>query len=185
MKSWFALSFSLVLSVSNAAIVDGTATVKKQIQADFNQAMAALKNQDIKGFMTFTADDYQGNDQGMKVNKAYVEQTLQMYKGDANKINSYSFDIKNLKVSGKKATGRAIFKLDSTMLDSQGMMGEKGKTHRMTYAQVFATTWMKSAGHWQRSKETSVGQPKMSMDGKPFNPGGQPTSAQKPTKVMR
>ena len=132
--------------------------------------------------MAFTADDYQGNNQGMKVDKKYVEQTMQMYKGDSNKINLYSYDIENLKVSGKKATGKATFKLDSTMLESQGMMGVRGKTHRMTYSQKFATTWTLSGNHWQRSKETSVGQSKMTMDGKPFNPGGQPTSAKKPAK---
>ena len=40
MRKWFVISFILALSLSIAAMADDAA-VKKQIQADFNKAMAA------------------------------------------------------------------------------------------------------------------------------------------------
>jgi hypothetical protein len=185
MRRWSAVSFVLLLALSTAAIAEDSNTVRKQILADFNRAMVSLKRHDIKGFLAFVADDYAGNSQGMKVNKAYVEQTMKPHLDGTNTIHAYSYDIENLKVSGARATGKATFTLDSTVLDSQGMMGAKGSTHRMTYAQTFDTTWTRTGNHWQRSRETSIGQPRITVDGKPFNPMAPPAAPAKPAKPAK
>ena len=176
MRKWFVISFTLAQSLSIAAMADDAA-VKKQIQADFNKAMAALQKHDMKGFMAFVANDYQFSSPEMKVGKTYIEQTMKYYANGTNKIHSFSYDIADLKSSGNTATGKATFTLDSTVRDDQGVMGKLGKTHRMHYAQLFAATWVKSGGRWQRSREAMIGKPKMTVDGKPYDPLAKPAGA--------
>jgi len=173
MRKWIAVCFVLVLASSTAAFGDDAAAVKKSIQAGFKASMAALGKKDIKGFLAFYTDDYEGTQQGMKVNKAALEQVMKGYSASTKEIHSASYEVANLKVTGNKATGSPVMKLDETIIDVQGMMGgAKGQEHRMKLEQHYTTAFAKSGGAWKVSKQ-DVGETKMWIDGKLFNPMAQ------------
>jgi hypothetical protein len=182
MRRLFVIPCAIALTVSSAALADDAAAVKKEILAGYTKRMEALKKRDIKGFIAFNADDYKGTSQGRTVTKAEVEADMKGYIADTNTINSYSYDVQNLKVNGKNATGKATFALDATVKDSQGMFGAKGKTHRLKFKQNFDTTYIKIGGDWKLSKEMELNPPKVTIDGKPFNPMAPAGGTQKPSK---
>jgi hypothetical protein len=165
------------MPLCSLARADDAATVKKQIQAEYAKRITALKNHDIRGFMLMAADDYRGPG---NLNKSDIENSMEGFASPGMKINSYSYNVQHLKVNGDLATGKATFKFDTTMVDSQGMMGTKGQAHRMKADETFLTTYEKVDGRWKLSQETYLGQPRFWLDGKLYNPMAQPADPQKP-----
>ena len=179
MRRWLVWSLGLVVALAPAATAEDAGLVKKQIQADYAKAMAALKHHDLKGFLTIKTDDYKGVEGGRTLTRTDQETAMQSYTSDSTRIDSYRYDIQNLKVADNKATGKATFRLDSTVNDSYGMFGAKGQPHRMRFEQAFATTYTRTGGAWKISEEVEAGQPRMWLDGKPFNPQAPPATTNK------
>ena len=174
MRKWIALPAALVMVLALGALADDAA-VKKQLDSELTEMMAAFKKGDAKACMSIMADDYVGiGPQGEKVDKAAATAMMKKYMTDTKKINSSKFTIADLKVKGNSATCISTFNLDAVVVDNDGMMGEKGKTHRMQMVELTNVTWTKKGSKWLISKESPAGPPKMMVDGKPFNPGPPP-----------
>lgn len=178
MRRWFAVPVSIMLASPLVALADDVASVKKQVEADLAKSITAFKKHDIKGMSSMVADDYEGvGMDGKKMNKAQMQAQMKQYMNDTKKINSAKYSVAGLRLEGGKALGMTTFNLDAVVIDSQGMLGQKGKTHHMVIEEHTNVTWTKSGGGWKVSKEAAVGMPKMVIDGKPFNPmamGGPP-----------
>lgn len=171
----------LVALPAAALAADDVASVKKAIVDSHIKAMTkAFQTKDVKVMMAIVADDYVGTDEmGHKVTKAAMEKMMTSFMKDTKKVNSYTYSVSGLKVTGNRATGRSTFVMDAAVVDSQGMMGEKGKTHRMKMEESYNCIWTKNRGVWQTSSETPGGQSKMELDGKPFNFGAPPSASKK------
>jgi ketosteroid isomerase-like protein len=175
MRKWSLLPMAVALMLPVAALADAASDLKKEVEANHVKAMKAFAKKDVKGMMAFVADDYSGVDMmGQKQNKAAVEKEMAGYIKDTKKVNSSSYTVSGVKVNGNKASGKAKFVLDALVVDTQGMMGAKGKAHRMKMDQDYAVTWVKRGGKWLLTSENPSGPPKMEVDGKPMSAGGPP-----------
>jgi len=162
------LAFALPLSAG----ADTPAAANKGIMKGYDAMMAAFKKNDEAGVAATMTEDYQGvGMDGKKVDKAGAMKMMKHYMDTTKKVNSAVFSISGLKVKGDKAMGMTTFKLDAVVTDPDGTMGgAKGKTHKLKMTEMANVTWTKVGGAWLTSKETPAGQPKMIVDGKPFNP---------------
>src|SRR2546423_10453269 len=121
---------ALVALPITALAADDAASVKKAIVRTHVKAMTkAFQKKDVKVMMAIVADDYTGTDEmGHKMTKASMEKMMTSFMKDTEKVNSYSYSVSGLKVTGNKATGKSTFVMDAAVVDSQGMMGAQGKT---------------------------------------------------------
>jgi ketosteroid isomerase-like protein len=180
MRKWSLVPLVAAMALPVAAFADSAASVENQVEASFQKSIAAFKKHDIKGFVAICADDYEGvGMDGKKINKAQMAAQMKEHMKSTKKVNSATYDVTDVKVKGNTATGKAKFNLDVILDDAEGMMGPKGKTHRMKMEEHYNMTWKKVGGKWLVSKEIPNGTAKMSVDGKPFDPTASPPSANK------
>jgi ketosteroid isomerase-like protein len=179
----FLLLAAMAIAVPVAASADDAAAVKKQADANYTKMMSAFMKKDAKGVMSVYADNFEGvGMMGQKVTKAQAEAEMKHHMADTKKINAAKFNITGLKVKGNNATGTVDFHLDCVTVDTQGMMGPKGKTHKLVMDDQSNVTWAKAGGKWLITKEAPTGKTKMMVDGKPFNPGAPPPAPPKKKK---
>ena len=180
MRMRFVVPIALALILPMVAGADDAASVKKKAEANYAKMKSAFTKKDLKGYMSAYADNFAGvGMMGQKAGKAQAEVEMKQHIADTQKINSAGFKVSDVKVKGDKATGKVDFHLDCVTLDSMGMMGAKGKSHRLVMDDQQNVTWTKAGGKWLIVKEAPTGISHMSVDGKPFNPGAPPTPPKK------
>jgi hypothetical protein len=172
MRNLLALSLIAALSLPICAVADDAATVKKQAEANHVKTMAAFAKKDVKGMMAYCSNDYEAVSPMGKLNREQTAAMMKQYMQSTKKVYSNSYKVSDVKVSGNKATGKAVFTLDAQIMDAEGMFGIKGKSHRMKMEDTNKVTWTRSNGNWLTSREEQVSS-KMIIDGKPFDPMAQ------------
>jgi phosphoribosylanthranilate isomerase len=166
MRNRFLLSL-LVAALPIAASADEAAELKRQVQANHVKSMKGFAKKDIKAVMAGVSDKYSGIGMtGQKVNKAGFQAEMQEHMRDTKKVNSSSYTLSDVKVNGNKASAKAKFKLDAIVVDSTGMMGKKGQTHRLQMDMDYDATWAKSGSKWLLTSENPTGPPNVLIDGK-------------------
>jgi hypothetical protein len=174
MRKLLALAVCALLPVG--AFADTAAEVKKAAEANHAASMKAFVKKDVSVMMSNVTDDYMATGMGgMKMDKKAMEAQMKEYVKDTKKVHSATYTVTGIKVNGNTATGKAVFKLDADVMDSNGMFGHKGKTVRMVMEDTNMTTWKKVGGKWKTSAEVTTGMPKMTVNGKPFNMGAPPS----------
>lgn len=180
MRTLLAAAAAVLIALPLTASADEAANLKKQVEANHVKSMKSFAKGDVKGMMVYIADDYSGtNMMGQKQTKADVEKEMAGYMKETKKVNSSSYTVSDVKVNGSKASGKSVLKLDAVVIDNQGMMGPKGKTHRMKMEQPYTVTWKKSGGNWLVTSETPAGMPKMEIDGKAMSAQATPQTPKK------
>jgi ketosteroid isomerase-like protein len=178
------LVLAALCAIPTLAFADSTDAVKKAVEANYTTMMNGFKKKDIKAVMSIYDEKYVGvGMDGSKMSKKQLRATMQGYIKDTKKVNSASYSVAKLKVTGDKASGITTFKLDAQIHDSTGMMGEKGKDHHMEMVDYQKVTWAKKGGKWLITSEAPGGQaPVMNVDGKPMGAPPAPTTSVKPGK---
>ncbi len=158
--------------------------VRKEIEAGYKKLSAAMKAKDINGIMALGTVDFSMKQPGRPAQngeqvKKEMEQNFAMAKS-----MSMSTKVKKLNVKGDTATAMTEMTGRMTMVDTQGMFGPKGKTHKMSDAGTSKDIWAKTPIGW-KVKSVEVLTYKATMDGKPFDPmkamggGGAPAPPKK------
>jgi hypothetical protein len=180
MRKWILAPIVATAMLPLASAADDAAAVKKQADANYAKMMSSFIKKDAKGVMAPYADSFEGvGMMGQKVTKAQAETEMKQHMADTKKVNVAKFNITGMKVNGDKATGAVGFHLDCVTVDNEGMMGPKGKTHKLVMDDQQNVTWSKTSGKWLIVKEAPTGKTKMMVDGKPFNPGAPPPAPKK------
>jgi ketosteroid isomerase-like protein len=136
--------------------------------------VSAFKKKDLDGIMAlstkdFTEEDSQGKKYTAQQSANEMKQHFAMMKGPMNVEMAMS----KLAVKGDTASYTSTFKMSGSMLDKDGIMGPKGKTHTMAGSGVETIELAKQQGAWKYKHVKGISQ-KMLLDGKPYNPGAQP-----------
>ena len=98
-------------------------------------------------------------------------------------VNKVTYTMKSLTVKGDKALAEATSTVDVVVVDSRGEVGKKGAAHHLVQVETSKDTWVKAPSGWKMQRSESTGMPKMTLDGKPFNPGAPPSGGKpKPAK---
>jgi hypothetical protein len=144
------------------------------IKAVHSKLLAAFKAKNSNVIKSLFTKGFTETANGMIFNRDQA--VAQMTQGSASA--KVVWTMSGLEVSGDRATYTSNFKFETTSLDSGGMLGPKGKTHKMSGTGVQKVQMVKEGGKWLYSRLEVVSS-KMMMDGKPFPPQAQPASPNK------
>ena len=150
---------------------------EKAIKAVHSKLNAAFKAKNSDVIKSLFAKGFTETANGMTFNRDQA--VAQMTQGAAT--SKVAWTMSGLEVRGDKATYTSNFKYEMSSVDNAGMLGPKGKTHKMSGAGVQKLHMVKEGGKWLYSHQELVSAKTM-MDGKPFNPMAPPTSPNKPAR---
>src|SRR5579872_6052431 len=149
---------------------------KKAITTIHSKLLAAFKAKNADVIKSLVTKGFTETANGMTFNRDQAVANLQ---GSASA--KVQWTMSGLEVRGDKATYTSNFNFETTSVDDAGMLGPKGKTHKMSGTGVQKLEMVKEGGKWLYS-HLQVVSAKMMMDGKPFNTQAQPASPNKPAR---
>lgn len=146
---------------------DDTDAVRKQIQAVLDRADLAAAAKDWQGVASIDTSDFQSTDVlGVTTNR---DQTLANLKQTFDKAARIKINASVEDVSETDTAVGALIRGDG----SADLTGPDGKTHPVSWSQLSAELWSKTAAGWQTRAEVVVRQDVV-MDGRPLLPEGRP-----------
>ena len=154
---------ALMLVLPAAAQVD--AKLEKEIRASYNKVVAALKRKDVKAVMSQMTPNATMKEMGRTMTRAEFEQTL---KQQIPMMDVQSAAVKFSKLSRKGDTANAEY----TETMKAKLKTPDGRTALMEGVAKYRAVFKKAGSDWKMHFSETVGQPKMKVNGKPFNPGG-------------
>ena len=165
------------MSAALIAICGGArADDKKDIEALYAKLSKDIKDNKLDATLALETPDFKSKtlDGRTMTGKEMVEQ-MKM-EGANSKVNKFDIKINKMTVKGKMASVDTLFEVGTTMTDTSGMMGPKGKKHKITGTGAVHNDLAKTKDGW-KFKNMEQKSMKMMMDGKPFDPskmGGGP-----------
>jgi hypothetical protein len=153
----------------------GQSADAKTIKATHAKLLAAFKAKNAGAVKSLFTKGFTQTANGMTFNRDQA--VAQMVQGAGS--SKVDWTMSGLEVSGDKATYTSNFTFETTSVDNAGMLGPKGKTHKMGGAGVQKVQMVKESGKWLYNHLEAVSL-KMTMDGKLFNPQAPPPSPNKP-----
>ena len=154
---------AVLLLAANAAAQSDTATLRRELEANYAKLAAALQAKDWRAALVWVASDYRqispnGDVSDRGVLAADLEQTMEM-------MRTITASYRVLRVSANKeeviATIRYSF-AGETEPDPQG------KRHRISLTAPMRATWVKTAQGWQLKRNEELPGAVALMDGKPL-----------------
>lgn len=147
------------------------------IKSTHSRLMAAFKANSADAIKSLFTKDFTETAKGITFNRD--EAAAQMAQGMAS--SKVEWTMGGLDISGNKASYTSNFKYETTIVDTAGSFGPKGKTHKMSGAGIQKVQLIKDGGKWLYN-HMEVGSVHAMMDGKPFNTQGTPDPAKKPAQ---
>jgi len=163
-RAFLALALA-AMTVPALAQVDAKAA--KEIRVAYDKVVAALKKKDVKTVMSMMTPDVKMKEMGRTMTRAEFEpmmaQQLQM-------MELQSADIKFSKLAVRGNTAQAEYR--ETMRAKLKMPdGKSGQLHSVAN---YKSTFKKMGGQWKLHYSETLGTPKMTLNGKPFDPNAPP-----------
>ena len=147
----------------------GQSADEKAIKATHSKLLAAFKAKNADVIKSLFTKNFTQPANGMTFNRDQA--VAQMTQGSASA--KVEWTMSGLEVRGDKAAYTSNYKFETTSVDNAGMLGPKGKTHKMSGTGVQKVHMAKEGGKWLYSRLEGVSS-KLMMDGKPFNPQAPP-----------
>jgi ketosteroid isomerase-like protein len=163
----FGISLALLGLCSTCFAGDLVTEFKKFMSKEGPKVMAAFRNKDISYFEKTSTDDFTYTEyKGKPMGKKDALSGMQMMFNMMDKIES-SFKMLRVRAKGDAM----LVDMDSYMTGTTKRTG-KEKAHVMKAITYETETWVKVNGKWMLKSITERKKGVMTMDGKPFNPGG-------------
>lgn len=154
---------------------------RKEIEALYAKFVQAFKKKDVNAILeTGTPDFAQKGVDGTVLNAKQVEAMMRQQFATIKAIKKMEVKIKEVKIKGKTATVLSSFTLVWEIVDKEGQLGTKGKTHTLTVLGTTRDTLVKTDKGWKFKLAENLSE-KLLVDGKPLRPR-QGTSSPKSKK---
>ena len=141
--------------------------VEKELQASYKTLVAQLKKKDISGVMNHMTADATLTENNHKMTRAEFETVL---KSQIHMMDLQSSSIKFTKLTAKNGIAKGEYvETAKAKITPPG-----GKVSLMESVTRYRATFKKVGKVWKLHSSANVGQPKMTMDGQPFDPTAPP-----------
>jgi ketosteroid isomerase-like protein len=161
---------AVVLALSTGARADGKAD-EAAIRKMMAKLETAFAKKDIKTIMALSTPDFTEKAMGQTMTAAQAKAELEQEFKNTTAVHKMEMKVSKIEFKNGTAIVNTVDASDSTMADPQGQMGKKGASHRMAMTGTGRATCVKVKGEWKVKMYEELTM-KMTMDGKPFNPGG-------------
>ena len=164
MKLYLAMACFIV------AVVATGADDRKDIDALYAKLIKAIETNHPEATLALETPDFTSKDHtGKAITGKQLAEQMKMESAASNNIKM-SLKIAACKVTGKMADVSTTFTYQSEMVDKDGHMGPKGKTHVMSMSGKINNKLAKTAAGWKFKSMEEIPGGAMMMDGKPFDP---------------
>jgi hypothetical protein len=168
----------LAMGPIGLAKADGAA-VRKEMQREFDKAVAAWKKKDVKGFMSMFSPDFKGvGMDGQPVDYKGIQAQIARTIKSTKSIDSATLSIDKLATKGNQATMDVTMKMTMVVADPRGEMGPKGGTHKLDLVERSHEVWEKTGGQWKQKSMRPLPGGTMKIDGNAM--GGPPAPSARP-----
>jgi hypothetical protein len=163
------IRFAVVSSILASFCLVAKADDKKDIEALYARLSKYIKDNKSDAILDLETPDFKAKtiDGKTKTGKELAEQ-MKM-EGAHEKVKKFDIKIASMKIRGKSASVDTTFDVISEIVDAEGMMGPKGKKHKMSGTGAIHNELVKTKDGW-KCKALEEKAMKMTMDGKPFDP---------------
>lgn len=173
MKTGFATAFTLLLVLVIAGST-ARANDRQEIDALYTRFKHAFLHKDYDALTALESPDF--TDKGPKgrtLNAQQANAEIKQQFANTKSVKKMDVQIKKLTIQGKNATALTNFTFAGVIVDTDGEMGAKGKTHAMMVIGSTRDTLIKTAKGW-RFKTFSTTSKNVLVDGKSPSSGRTP-----------
>jgi ketosteroid isomerase-like protein len=156
-----------LIAIAVPALGQVDAKVEKELLAGYGKVVAALKKKDAKGVVAYMTPNATMKQMGQTMTRAQFEPML---KQQIQMVDVQSASIKFSKLVAKGDTANAEY----TEYVKAKTKTPDGKGALMEMVSKYKGTFKKMGGEWKLHSSETIGAPKMTMNGKPMNPGAPP-----------
>src|SRR5437870_7316824 len=128
----------------------GQSADEKAIKATHSKLLAAFKAKNADVIKSLFTKGFTQTANGMTFNRDQA--VAQMTQGSASAKVDWTMSRLQVSGSGDKATYTSNYKFETTSVDNAGMLGPKGKTHKMSGTGVQKVQMVKEGGKWLYSR---------------------------------
>jgi ketosteroid isomerase-like protein len=161
MRRW-ALAVALA-AIAVPAVGQVDTKLAKEMKASYNRVISAMKRKDVKAVMAEMTPDCTMKEMGQTITAKEFEPMLTQ---QIQMMDLQTSEIKFSKLSGKGNAAKGEY----TESMKAKMKTPDGKTGIFTSLAKYRATFKKMGGKWKLHYSEAVGTPKMTLNGKPFNP---------------
>lgn len=152
---------------------------QKDIQALNTKLQSAFRKKDASAIEKLSTPDYTEKlPNGTTMTRAQITQQMKMQFSMTKAVNKMETRLSKVVVKGKMATAKSSYIYVGEIVDPEGHMGPKGKSHKISVSGVGSSVLVKTPKGWLFKSMTSDKE-SMMMDGKPLSMQGGPPKRKK------
>ena len=167
-----ALTLALVTSLLGPCHTSTAAapSVQKTLASQYAQMAQAYKNKDLSRFLKPLADNFVtvGIDGATQTRNDY-DASEKSDLEDAQSVQEARYKIEKIIVGKSEAVVTCSSRIEFTVLDKDGTLGNKGKKCHFIASGTNYDRWHRAKGQWKLAYEEQI-TGKITMNGKPFTP---------------